>query len=390
MWKQWQTVLGGSKITADGERSHEIKIRLLLGRKATTNLDSILKRRHYFANKSPSTQSYGFCSSHVWMWELDYKESWVPKNWCFELWCWGRLLRVPWTKRRSNHSILKEIFIGRTDAKAETPIVWPLDEENWLTRKDPDAGKNWRQEEKGTVEDEMVVWHHQLDGPDFEQALGVGDGQGSLACCSPWGCKESDTTEQLNWMEACWRMGTLVVKGNCDIFSIQTYPSLFITVASEILLSLKSFCLILSRDKLGQLGDFGYFLFTPQMCWPFVSLNQEPEFPVCSSKIGSEVQTELLGTQDMGVQMNTVVPILPFSSSPRVSGQQSENSGLEIISEGWLYTRHLLTLRPWSPELFSSPLHTRVTNCCLSELGRSHQLISMNALNTQKDVSAHV
>ena len=91
------------------------------------------------------------------------------------------------------------IFIGRTDAEAETPILWQPDAKNWLIGKDPDAGKDWRQNEKGMTEDEMVGWHHQLNGCEFEQALGVGDGQGSLACCSPWGCKELDMTEQLNW-----------------------------------------------------------------------------------------------------------------------------------------------------------------------------------------------
>ena len=93
------------------------------------------------------------------------------------------------------------IFIGRTDAEAETPILWPPDAKNWLIWKDPDAGKDWRREEKGTTEDEMVGWHHRLDGHEFELALGVGDGQGILAYCSPWGCKESETTERLNWTE---------------------------------------------------------------------------------------------------------------------------------------------------------------------------------------------
>ena len=102
-------ILGVSKITADGDSSHEIKRRLLPGRKAMTNWDSILKSRHYFANKGSSCQSYGFSSSHVWIWELDYKESWVLKNWYFGLWCWWRLSRVPWTARSSNQSILKEI-----------------------------------------------------------------------------------------------------------------------------------------------------------------------------------------------------------------------------------------------------------------------------------------
>ena len=90
------------------------------------------------------------------------------------------------------------MFIGRTDAKAETPILWPPDMKNGLVLKDPDAGKDWRREEKGTTEDEMAGWHHRLDGHEFEQALGVGDGQGGLACCSPWGRKGSDTTERLH------------------------------------------------------------------------------------------------------------------------------------------------------------------------------------------------
>ena len=94
------------------------------------------------------------------------------------------------------------IFIGRTDAEAEAPICWPPDVKNWLIGKDPEAGKDWGKEKKGTTEDKMVGWHHQLDGHEFEQALGVGDRQGSLACCSPWGCKESDTTERLNWTES--------------------------------------------------------------------------------------------------------------------------------------------------------------------------------------------
>ena len=93
------------------------------------------------------------------------------------------------------------MFIGRTDDEAETPILWPPDVKNWLIGKDPDGDKDWRQEEKGTTEDERVGWHYRLDGHEFEQALGVGDGQGSLACCSPWGHKESDTTEWMKWTE---------------------------------------------------------------------------------------------------------------------------------------------------------------------------------------------
>ena len=140
-------------------------------------------------------------------------ESWTIKKAkhrrtdAFELWCWRRLLRIPWTARRFNQSILKEIsrglFTGRTDV--ETPILWPPDAKSWLIWKDPDAGKYWIQEEKGTTEHEMVGRHHWLNGHEFGWTPGVGNGQGGLACCSPWGRKESDTTEQLNWLtEEFW------------------------------------------------------------------------------------------------------------------------------------------------------------------------------------------
>ena len=157
----------------------------------------IKKQRHYFANKGSSSQSYGFSSSHAWMWELDYKESWAPKNWCF----WTVVLeKTPKIQPVHPKGDQSWIFTGRTDAEAETPILWPPDVINWLIGKDPDAGKDWGQEEKGMTEDEMVGWHHRLSGHEFEQALGVGDGQGGLVCCSPWGRKESDTTEWLNWL----------------------------------------------------------------------------------------------------------------------------------------------------------------------------------------------
>ena len=121
----------------------------------------------------------------------------------FALWCWRRLLRVPWTARRSNQSILKEISPGcslkRTDAKAETPILWPPHAKSWLIGQDSDAGRDWGQEEMGMTEDEMTGWHHWLDGHESEWTLGVDDGQGCLACCDSWGGKESDTTERLNW-----------------------------------------------------------------------------------------------------------------------------------------------------------------------------------------------
>ena len=134
----------------------------------------------------------------------DLCESWIIKKAerqridAFELWCWRRLLRVPLDCKEIQGNQFW-IFIERTDAEAETPILWPPDAKNSLTRKDPAAGKDWRRDEKGTTEVEIVGWHHWLNGHEFESAPGVGDGQRSLACCSPWGCKESDTTEQLNW-----------------------------------------------------------------------------------------------------------------------------------------------------------------------------------------------
>ena len=164
----------------------------------------VKKQRHYFANKGPSSQSYGFSSGHVWMWELDYKETWAPKNWCFWTAVLEKTLESPldWKIQpvhpKGNQSW---IFIGRTDAEAKSLILWPPDAKNWFIWKDPDARKDWGQEEKGTTEDEMVGWHHWLNGHEFEQALGIDDGQGGLVCCSPGGCKESGTTEWLNWTE---------------------------------------------------------------------------------------------------------------------------------------------------------------------------------------------
>ena len=165
----------------------KLKRHLLLGRKAMTNLDSILnkKQRHHFANKDLSSQSYGFSSGHVWLWELDRKESWALKNWCFWTVVLQKTLESPLDCKEIHPVHLKEnqswVFIGRTDAEAEAPILWPPDAKNWLIGKDPDAGQDWRQEEKGTTEDEMVGWRHWLNGHELGQALRVHDGQGSLA-----------------------------------------------------------------------------------------------------------------------------------------------------------------------------------------------------------------
>ena len=169
-----------------------------------TNLDSILKSRDItLPTKVGLVRAMVFPVVMYGYENLMIKKAEHRRTDAFELWCWRSLLRVSWTATpfkpvnpKGNQSW---IFIGRTDAKTEAPILCPPDEKNWLIGKDPDPGKDWRQEEKGTIEDEMVGWHHWLNGHEFEQAPGVGDGQGSLACCSPWGHKESDMTEWLNW-----------------------------------------------------------------------------------------------------------------------------------------------------------------------------------------------
>ena len=178
---------------------------LLLGRKVVTNLDSILKNRHYFANKGSSSQGYGFSSGHVRIWELNYKESWAPENWYFWTVVFEKTLERPMDCKEIQPVHPKGdqswVFIGRADFEAETPVLWPSDAKRWLTWKDPVAGKDWRQEEKGMAEDEMVGWHHQLNGHGFGWTPGVGDGQGGLVCCGLWSHRESDRTEQLNWTE---------------------------------------------------------------------------------------------------------------------------------------------------------------------------------------------
>jgi len=139
------------------------------------------------------------------MWELDYKESWVQKNRCFWTVVLEKTLESPLDCKEIQpiHPKRDEswVFIGRTDVEAETPVLWPPEAKSWLIWKVPDAGKDWGQEEKGTTEDEMIGWHHWHNGHEFGWTVGVGDGQGGLACCSSWGCKELDMTEQLNWSE---------------------------------------------------------------------------------------------------------------------------------------------------------------------------------------------
>ena len=204
MGKQWKTVTDfiflGSKITADGDCSHEIKRCLLLWRKAMTNLDSILKSRaitwptkvHLVKGMVFPVVMYG-CEC----WTIKKTEG--QRIDAFEMWCWRRLMRVPWTEKRSKQSILKEI---NPEYSLEGLM---LKLKNWLIGKDPEAAKDWRQEEKRMTEGEIIRWHHRLNGHEFEQAPGIGDGQGSLACCSPCGRKELGTTEGLNWTDDKWQ-----------------------------------------------------------------------------------------------------------------------------------------------------------------------------------------
>ena len=210
----------GSKVTADGDCSHEIKRRLLLGRKAMTNLDSTLKSRYYFANKDPSSQSYGFSCSHVWMWELGHKEGWAPKNWCF----WAVVLE------KTLEGLLDCKEIKQFNPKEISPkyslkglmlklkcqyfghLMWRADS----LEKTLMLGKIEGRRRRGMTEDEMV------GGTSLTQWTWVWagvDGQRSLVCCSPWGCKESDMTEQLNWLmftfpcttaEALWKTQVLL------------------------------------------------------------------------------------------------------------------------------------------------------------------------------------
>ena len=163
----------------------------------------IKKQRHHFAYKGPYSQGYGFSSSHVWMWELDHKEAWAPRKWSFQIVVLEKTLESPLDCKeikpvnpKGNKSL---IFIGRTNAKVEAPILWPPDAKNHLIGKDPDRGKDWRQMQ-GAAESEMVKQHHQLNGYEFTQTPRDSEGQGSLVCYSPWGRKESDTLT--NWKTA--------------------------------------------------------------------------------------------------------------------------------------------------------------------------------------------
>ena len=178
------------KITVDDDCSHEIKRHSLLGRKALTNLDSVLKsKNNHFADKGPYSQGYSFSSNHVQLWELDHKEGRVLKNWCFWTVVLEKTLESPLDSKIKSVNIKGNqhwIHIGRTDAEAEAPILWPPDGNSWPIGKDPDAGKDWGQREKRVTEDEMVGWCHWFNGHELGKTPADGEGQGSLSFCSPW------------------------------------------------------------------------------------------------------------------------------------------------------------------------------------------------------------
>ena len=183
-----------------------------------TSYDQSRQQRHYFANKGPSSQGYGFSSNHVWMWELDYKESWAQKNWCFWTMVLEKTLASPLDCKeiQSVHSEGNQPwdFFGRNDVKAETPVLWPSDVKSWLIGKDSDAGRDWGQEEKGTTEDEMAGWHHWLDGHESEWTPGIGNGQGGLVCCDSWVAKSR--TRLSDWFDLIWSTIFPIHLPNCN------------------------------------------------------------------------------------------------------------------------------------------------------------------------------
>ena len=197
-WKQWQNLFSwSSKSLQTVIAIMKLKDAHYWNKSYDKARQHIKKQKHHFADKGLYSQSYDFSSSHVWMWELDHEEGWVPKNWCFWTVVLKKTLKSPLNSKeiktvnpRRNQPWM---FIARTDAEAEAPVLWPPDTKSWLTGKDSDAGEDWGQE-KGMTEDKMVGWHHWLNGHESELTPGDSEGQGILACCSSWGHKESDAT----------------------------------------------------------------------------------------------------------------------------------------------------------------------------------------------------
>ena len=205
-------ILGSPKMTTYGDCSREIKRCLFLGRKAITNLDRVSQSRDITLPTKVHLVK-AMVLPEVMYGELACKESWVLKNWCFQTVVLEKSLESPLDFKeiqpihpKGNQSW---VLIGKTDVEAEAPTLWWPDVKSWLIGKDPDAEKDWGQEEKGMTEDEMVGWHHRLDGRESEWTPGVGDAQGGLACCGSWGHKDSDTTEWLNWTELNSKTGCI-------------------------------------------------------------------------------------------------------------------------------------------------------------------------------------
>ena len=205
-WKQWQTLFSWApKSLWTVTTAVKLKGACSWKKSYDQHRQHIKKQRHYFANKGPSSQSYDFSSSHVWMWELEYKESWALKNWCLWTAALEKTLESPLDCKefkpvhpKGNQSW---ILTGRTKAGAETPILWPPDADSWLIGKHPDAGKDWRQGEEEMTEDKLVGWHHRLDVHEFEEAPGVGEWQGSLVLQSMVTRRQTQLSEWTDYGE---------------------------------------------------------------------------------------------------------------------------------------------------------------------------------------------
>ena len=208
----------------------------------------IKKWIHHLTDKDPYSQNYGFYSSHVGIWELDHKEGWAPKNLCFPTVVLEKTLETwdRWTTRRSNQSILKEIS-PEYSLEGEAPILWLSDAKSQLIGKDPDAEKDWGQEEKESTEDEMVGWHHRLNRHEFEQTRGHSEGQESLACYSPWGLKESHGTYRLNNKRTFLHLqGLVLFSKRMATIRLINYP---LTPSSNLFYPWEMFCLEKKNSK---------------------------------------------------------------------------------------------------------------------------------------------
>ena len=228
-WKQWETLFSWApKSLQMVTAAMKLKDTCSLEKKVMTNPDSIFKSKDItLPRKVHLVKAMVFPVS--WMWELGYKVSWALKNWCFWVMVLEETLECPLDCKeiqlvhpKGNQSW---IFIGRTDAEAEAPILWPPDGKNWPIWKNPDAGKDWGQEEKGTTEDEMAGWHRWLDGHESEWSPGVADGQGGLECCESWGRKELDTTEWLIWSDLMNLLNAFYTLGCCAVLSHSDVPN---------------------------------------------------------------------------------------------------------------------------------------------------------------------